>query len=437
MSFETVFDDLAKRYSDVVFIKVCAHENMEMLMQSNIQSFPTIHLLLNSVVRHVMEISAAHTPLEIKIIDYKLLQSGPGADLGSSISIGTKLMYPSKKGGYGSTGSIEEEYLLINPRDGLDLLRHQILSLTDIPTEMQLLRDSRGVDIKTDADLDAVLCKRRENVVICDVSPSTVHTKMVEASLRSPPLPSSSRLSTCTRVLLGEEPLLQPATVVIITVKSEEGHNTQQPYFLCSYCGGCYFPQDSPLIYGVGIVGNFTCTLVEALNAGVTEQREETLLPDFSLKSNDADKRDRLKAIMTLYNGFPCQQMEDSKIKFVARLGEYSKMACRYEDPELQTAALNIVPHEILSCKDNFLRVTSLLEWFKKTFKFVTKPQCWNCGEDNHINRLGPAIPTHEEAKAGEAQVVELYKCMNCGSERRFPRYNNPKMILKTQYGRE
>ncbi len=437
MNFETVFDDLAKRHSDVVFIKACAHENMELLMQSNIQSFPTIHLLLNGVLRHAMEISAAHTPLETKIVDYKLLQSGPGADLGSSISIATKLVYPSKKGSYGSTDSVEEEYLLINPREGLDLLRYQILSLTDIPVEMQLLRDSRGVDIKTDADLDAALCKRRENVVTCNVSPSTVHTKMVEASLRSPSLPSS-RLSTCTRVLLGEEPLLQPATVVVITAKSEEGHNTQQPYFLCSYCGGCYFPQNSPLVYGVEIVGNFTCTSVEALNAGVIEQREEILLPDFSLlKSNDDDKRERLKAITTLYNSFPCMQMEDSKMKFVATLDKYSKMTCRYKDPELQTAALNIVLHEILSCKDDFLRVTSLLEWFKKTFKFVTKPQCWNCGEDNHINELGTANPTHEEAKTGEAHVVELYKCMNCGSERRFPRYNNPKMILKTQYGRE
>ncbi len=414
----------------MIFLKVYAHENLALLMQSNIQSFPTVLLLLNGVVRYAVEY-ASQTPglVETKIIDYKqlLLESGLGADLGT-ISIAAKLVYPSKRGGYG-TGNIEEEYLVINPREGLQLLYAQILSLTDIAVEMQVLRDSRGVDIKTDAELDAALCRRRENVITCHDRSRTIDSKVVEASSRPcpPPLPCS-RLSTCTRVIFGKEPLLQPATVVMISGKSE-GHNKRRTYLLCSYCGERCFPPNSPLVYAVGIVANFSCASIEALNAGVRE------VDDIFLSPND-EKHERLQAITTLYNVFPCHEMEDSKVQFVATLDNYSKMAYRYGDPELQAAARSIIPHEILSCKDDFSRITSLLQWFKKTFKFVTKPQCMNCGEDRCMEALGMTKPTYEEVKAGEANRVELYKCMNCGSEWRFPRYNNPGMILKTQYGR-
>ncbi|KAL0820657.1 hypothetical protein ABMA28_006489 [Loxostege sticticalis] len=73
-----------------------------------------------------------------------------------------------------------------------------------------------------------------------------------------------------------------------------------------------------------------------------------------------------------------------------------------------------------------------LLGWFKhKYFKWVDKPECKRCG--------GPTKFAGSSAMRTPAETctVELYKCAKCPNVRsEFPRFNDPKTLLRTRRGR-
>ncbi len=75
-----------------------------------------------------------------------------------------------------------------------------------------------------------------------------------------------------------------------------------------------------------------------------------------------------------------------------------------------------------------------LLFWFKHDFfKWVDKPQCDFCMGTTQL--LGNDHPKAEEAKY-QANTVEVYRCLLCSTQKRFPRYNDAVKLLETRAGR-
>lgn len=82
--------------------------------------------------------------------------------------------------------------------------------------------------------------------------------------------------------------------------------------------------------------------------------------------------------------------------------------------------------------------VKELLRYFKEDFfKWCNKPDCDKCGpgSSKYQKSLSVVGPNEEEAKY-DCNAVELYKCNVCGTETRFPRYNDPTKLLETRKGR-
>ena len=80
-----------------------------------------------------------------------------------------------------------------------------------------------------------------------------------------------------------------------------------------------------------------------------------------------------------------------------------------------------------------------MLKWFKtEFFKWTDKPDCDKCGNSNKdkINSIGRKPPTEEEKNEGHAGVTEVFQCLVCNHEPRFPRYNKLTKLLETRNGR-
>ncbi|CCH62664.1 hypothetical protein TBLA_0H03830 [Henningerozyma blattae CBS 6284] len=82
--------------------------------------------------------------------------------------------------------------------------------------------------------------------------------------------------------------------------------------------------------------------------------------------------------------------------------------------------------------------VKELLRYFKQDFfKWLDKPDCPKCGQGSNQNMSSNGVqrPNQEEAQH-QCGAVEIYRCNNCGTESRFPRYNDPIKLLETRVGR-
>lgn len=141
----------------------------------------------------------------------------------------------------------------------------------------------------------------------------------------------------------------------------------------------------------------------------------------------------------------------------------FSTIPLKWEDPVLLDRALQVIPLERLyseaeeACQVfkaeaeslQSLRsgvkpawgyqdcvVRAVMNWFKNTFfTWVNNPPCSRCA--NNTIPIGNTPPTAEET-AGAAQQVEVYQCSNefCKKYDRFPRYNDPSILLQTRRGR-
>lgn len=120
-----------------------------------------------------------------------------------------------------------------------------------------------------------------------------------------------------------------------------------------------------------------------------------------------------------------------------------------YESAALKNKALAAIPLAMLHANalaaggDPFRRplqfhdtlLRELLAWFKRDFfVWVNNPPCDGCGStDTKI--VGGVAPTVSEA-AGKASRVEVYGCKMCPKQTRFPRFNDPGVLLETRRGR-
>lgn len=76
------------------------------------------------------------------------------------------------------------------------------------------------------------------------------------------------------------------------------------------------------------------------------------------------------------------------------------------------------------------LIIIELLDWFKnKFFTWVNSLECSFCLTSCKYNRI-------EFSNDTRAMKIEIHKCDNCGTEEKFPRYNDPKILLTTRKGR-
>ena len=144
-------------------------------------------------------------------------------------------------------------------------------------------------------------------------------------------------------------------------------------------------------------------------------------------------------------------QSHNGRAAFEAKLQSYVQQVLLYEDVSRQNAARASVSLDDLEEKamvalaregkvsvsdseKDYAILIQLLLWFKKSFKWVNEPDCSSCGSKSiRIPQMG--FPTSEERTYG-ANRIELFKCTGCGSEVRFPRYNDPLKLLETRSGR-
>ena len=120
-----------------------------------------------------------------------------------------------------------------------------------------------------------------------------------------------------------------------------------------------------------------------------------------------------------------------------------------YEVPAMQEAARAVVPWERLRATARDARpavahtasdappdvdeLRALLGWFKSEFfTWVDRPACEASG--GPTEPIGMAAPSPQE-RAGGASRVELYRG-STGHVTRFPRYNDPSVLLRTRRGR-
>lgn len=76
------------------------------------------------------------------------------------------------------------------------------------------------------------------------------------------------------------------------------------------------------------------------------------------------------------------------------------------------------------------LLIVELLDWFKnRFFKWVNSLPCDTCKTSCKFNRI-------EMTNDPRASRIEIHKCVDCGKEEKFPRYNDPKILLITRRGR-
>ena len=121
-----------------------------------------------------------------------------------------------------------------------------------------------------------------------------------------------------------------------------------------------------------------------------------------------------------------------------------------YEDPEIQKAALTVIPVQRLREKaaspsgsaegaekqpataDRLLY--ALLCWFKdEFFSWFDAPSCARCGTQMALlgtRQVSPVAPLELAKRA------ERYGCQRCGTSEEFPRYNHPRKLLETRRGR-
>ncbi len=77
------------------------------------------------------------------------------------------------------------------------------------------------------------------------------------------------------------------------------------------------------------------------------------------------------------------------------------------------------------------------MKWFKEDFfTWCDKPKCTKCGSNDRVNNIGGAEPTAVERSEGHASRCELYNCLRCNIQVRFPRYNHPMKLIETRTGR-
>lgn len=136
---------------------------------------------------------------------------------------------------------------------------------------------------------------------------------------------------------------------------------------------------------------------------------------------------------------FSLYQNKSNQLQALARvpLTDLKAIAqAKYESSEKQ-GTTNLSMSEVENVVKDML-LMELMDWFKtEFFSWMNSPPCPRCQQPTA--GIGNGVPTSLE-RSMSAGTVELYTCSSCFSDRRevarFPRYNNPVVLLDTRTGR-
>lgn len=134
---------------------------------------------------------------------------------------------------------------------------------------------------------------------------------------------------------------------------------------------------------------------------------------------------------------FKVYEVESNRRQALARvpLADLEAIAqAKYESSE---KPLNISSEKEKSIVRDML-LLELMDWFKNDFfTWMDSPPCPNCRRPT--TGIGSGVPTALEMSMSAGRV-EIFTCTSCSPDRRevarFPRYNNPVVLLDTKTGR-
>lgn len=334
------------------------------------------------------------------------------------------------------------------------------------PRNQHLLYGEASYPIQDDADVQALLLRAGDPDAAS--SPSTSASPHAFISVLPANLLRTSVQDGCSRIYFGERAVLQPCYVI---PGSDQG--------VCEGCQALCFPEGLLLSKVGAPMEPFVCgapaLCAEGLGAYLFEERlheakaicggegekegEESNI-QIQAEESTARKASALSppalALLATFRqaayaqqalGFDQRSREAAEMMGRLQSGRSTRMA--YEATGLKNKALATIPLAALHARamaaggdpqrnplhfqDALLR--ELLAWFKhEFFVWVNNPPCERCGGTD-TTLVGGAAPTPAES-AGKAGRVEVYKCKGCPAQTRFPRYNDPGVLLDTRRGR-
>ncbi|CAM9368889.1 unnamed protein product [Chrysoparadoxa australica] len=427
---------MASRHPEVECAKVWDHSNRPLLQSLGVRSFPTFRLYISGqqVDEHR---GASIPPLEAKVNQWKH-QAKPSGPVAIKLQFAKERQ---RKEGAGTVLVNEEMDLDVSLEDGIEVLRFQVLSLTGLEPHEQSLSSSDGSGLVSDSDLGAALKLKGGGPY--GQHPLLRLTKKAGGSGASlpPPPPIQSVApeawkACCTRVFFGDEAVLQPAGVLRLP-RPAKGKETV--FVLCLGCSQmCCQPGSVSSAPGVSGAVPFSCQISSASAAGhamdLFEARVRNSLEVLQHGHARSAMLDNIKAA-----GLAAQAAGSSSNRVQDTVQRCLKAALMYEQPELQEKARRVMPMEMVKTAGGDEESTTrlLLKWFKKDFfEWCDAPSCGSCGaKPGRMKAVGSSQPSLEEASK-LASHVELFKCQDCSSVTRFPRYNHPGVLLDTRRGR-
>eukprot|EP00611_Tribonema_gayanum_P022563 TRINITY_DN454_c0_g1_i2.p1 TRINITY_DN454_c0_g1~~TRINITY_DN454_c0_g1_i2.p1 ORF type:complete len:1026 (+),score=334.69 TRINITY_DN454_c0_g1_i2:184-3261(+) len=454
MRFAPQFDAMAAKYPEAIWCKVWEHQCRELIMSCGVRSFPTFHFYVSG--NKVDEMSGARGQQLEQKVQHWLSVAGPQR-LGP---VTVKVKFVRERVRESGTGKIlvsEEVELEVDPSDGLDVLQFQILSITDIEVDEQLITggpDDQPVSVLSDADLKKALSLggggMYGNYPVLRVKKGRAPPPYVP-----PPSYGTAQLASaaawrdcCSAVFFGNEALLQPAWQV--REAAGEQKDDAALHLVCHACASrCFGPAAggkaaAALAPGASSVVPFACETAQACTAGLgvdafktRRQGGKELLSHGPVAAKRA-MADALEAagVEAQLQGAGAQGMPS----FVSRIDGVLRCVRAYEDPAAQAKAQAVMPVQVLQAArsqgGDEAVCRALLHWFKHDFfQWVNKPACDVCQCSDTESR-GTSPPNPHERDAAWASVVEVYRCTRCAATTRFPRVNNPSALLDTRRGR-
>lgn len=218
------------------------------------------------------------------------------------------------------------------------------------------------------------------------------------------------------------------------------------------------FPHCTPRVRTTAISGREASALTRTFRETLSEARKAKLAKAFQ-KSPPLLWNPSSPIIHNIPIS-PQQPQSQKSIRFKDLLWSLSSKPFQWNNPDLLDEALAQLPLDmlhrqaekefeivradakahsparrpILGFEDCVIK--ALLRWFKRSFfQWVDNPACSFCG--SRTTGIGMAVPQADEL-AGGARAVEAYRCENryCGNFERFPRYNDPFVLMRTRKGR-
>ena len=125
----------------------------------------------------------------------------------------------------------------------------------------------------------------------------------------------------------------------------------------------------------------------------------------------------------------------DFEFEYIINLFEQRLQS--YKNPELQQKIKEIIPARTEGLTSEQY-VKALLKWYKKDyFTWCNKPKCPKCSQnDKNLTVISRVEKPNESELKYLAYKTEVYLCNQCQIEVRFPRCNNPIILLETKTGR-